>query len=282
MKKISIIIPMWNVEEYIIETLTSIHKQTFTDYEVICVDDGSIDNTFSVCEEYLKKNFSCYKLYHIEHSGVSIARNVALENVSGEYVFFLDSDDMILYPNTLEKLYRLIVDYDCDIVFSRFFNISNSRFSKETYNNGVVSTKQYIKDIFINNRCYNPSLYFCKFSTIKDVRFVEGIYMEDMVYFTDILMKSEKIYFSDIITICKRIRDGAITNSSGKYDFFMCIAIDLILQRLNGIVEEDTFIRYKQEAFKFLNNNRRMVSKEYLKKYDECFEEFKNKYDLTY
>jgi hypothetical protein len=180
----------------------------------------------------------------------------------------------------LEILYTTILEYDCDVVFSKYLNISNSNFSKENYK-GLVNTKDYINKVFINNRCYNPSLYFCKYSTIKDVRFVEGIYMEDMVYFTDVLLKTNSLYFSDIITICKRVRDGAITNSSGKYDFFKIVALDLILQRLKSVVDEDTFKRYINAACKFLNTDRRDVSKEYISKYDEYFENFKNTYNLT-
>lgn len=279
--KVSIIIPMWNVETYICDALKSIKKQTLTDYEIICVDDGSIDNTVEVCEAYLKDNFTNYKLIKIEHSGVSIARNTALNVVRGKYVFFLDSDDFIIKTTGLQSLYDVAETSGCDVVISKYFNVSNDRFSKTRYC-GLVNSIDYINSVYINVTCYNPSLYFCRFDTIKNIRFVEHIYMEDMVYFTDVLLNSETLYVSDILIIGKRVREGAITNSYGKYEFYNSIALDLMLQRLKPIVSEKIFSSYILESLTFLDGSRRFVtSEEYISKYDEYYNNFKSKY-LTY
>ena len=104
--KISIVIPMYNVEKYIGDCLESILHQSFTDYEIIVVDDGSTDNSARIAEECLHASHPsplAYKLIRQANSGLSAARNTGLKAANGEYVFFLDSDDW-LENNALERL----------------------------------------------------------------------------------------------------------------------------------------------------------------------------------
>lgn len=99
---ISIIVPVYNVEKFLPDCLKSISKQTYKDFEVILVDDGSTDKSGSICEEYIKID-NRFKVYHKQNGGVSSARNYALDKVQGEWVYFCDADD-ILYRYTLETL----------------------------------------------------------------------------------------------------------------------------------------------------------------------------------
>ena len=94
MPKFSIIIPVYNVEKYIKRCLDSVFNQTFNDFEVIVVDDGSTDKTNTICNDYCKNNENM-KVIHTEHVGVSASRNIGINNASGEYILFLDSDDYI-------------------------------------------------------------------------------------------------------------------------------------------------------------------------------------------
>ena len=102
--KISIIIPVYNVETYIRECLDSIIKQTFTQWECLLIDDGSPDKSGAICDEYVKLD-SRFKVYHKHNGGVSSARNYGLEKAQGEWVTFIDSDDFIS-PTFLEGLYK--------------------------------------------------------------------------------------------------------------------------------------------------------------------------------
>ena len=102
MPKISIIIPVYKVEEYLPACLDSVLAQTFTDWEAICVNDGSPDNCGAILAEYAQKD-SRIKVISQENQGVSVARNKALENAQGEYISFLDSDDE-LAPTFLQKM----------------------------------------------------------------------------------------------------------------------------------------------------------------------------------
>lgn len=98
MPTISIIVPVYNVEAYLCRCIDSILAQTFTDFELILVDDGSPDNCSSICDEYAKKD-SRIVVVHKENGGLSDARNTGLDIAKGEYIGFVDSDDFI-HPQT--------------------------------------------------------------------------------------------------------------------------------------------------------------------------------------
>ena len=91
---ISVIVPVYNVEKYLPQCLDSIKNQTYTNLEIILVDDGSTDSSESICEDYAKSD-SRIKLYHKENGGLSDARNYGIERASGQYFTFIDSDDYI-------------------------------------------------------------------------------------------------------------------------------------------------------------------------------------------
>ena len=112
--KISVIIPVYNVEDYIRATLESIAKQTLTDFEVIIVNDDSPDNSQVIIDEFCE-NDPRFKSFKELNSGVSSARNYGLEQASGEYVLFVDGDD-IIPPTALERLYRSAKEHDADMV----------------------------------------------------------------------------------------------------------------------------------------------------------------------
>ena len=115
---ISIIIPMYNVEKYIGECLESILAQTFLDFEAIVIDDCSTDNGFEIVKSYVEKFSGRLKLAKMKNNSgfASKPRNVGLQLASGEYIFFVDSDDFIM-PNALETLYTAIKKYDADVVY---------------------------------------------------------------------------------------------------------------------------------------------------------------------
>jgi len=114
MKRISIIIPIYNTGEYLHKCIKSILSQTLTDFELILVDDGSVDESCRICDEYAMGD-DRIKVIHKENEGVSIARNTALGIAEGEYIGFIDSDDWI-EPDMYERLYNHAIQNNCDIV----------------------------------------------------------------------------------------------------------------------------------------------------------------------
>lgn len=122
MPKISVIIPVYNVEKYLHRCIDSILAQTFTDFELILVDDGSPDNCGAICDEYAQKD-SRVHVIHQKNSGPAVARNAgidwAFENNSSEWLAFVDSDDWV-HPKYLEYLYRAVVEFDTKISMCPF------------------------------------------------------------------------------------------------------------------------------------------------------------------
>lgn len=123
--KISVIVPVYKVEQYIHRCVDSILAQSFTDFEIILVDDGSPDNCGKICDEYAQKD-SCVKVFHKPNGGVSSARNLGLNNAKGEWVTFIDSDDYIeqgffsIPKDTSEDLliqnYKVLKNEECKIL----------------------------------------------------------------------------------------------------------------------------------------------------------------------
>lgn len=112
--KISVIIPVFNVENYLAKCLDSVINQTLKEIEIICVDDGSTDNSFNILNEY-KSSDDRIQVYQQENGGHSAATNTALKYIKGDYIFFLDSDDWIEL-DALEKLYNNATENNCDLV----------------------------------------------------------------------------------------------------------------------------------------------------------------------
>lgn len=118
MPKISIIIPIYNVENYLEKCIQSVLNQTYKDFELLLIDDGSTDNSVKICDDYAQKD-NRIRVIHKTNGGVSTARNEGIRNARGEYLGFIDSDDYI-EPNMYETLINNIEEYGCDISICGF------------------------------------------------------------------------------------------------------------------------------------------------------------------
>lgn len=149
----SIIVPVYNVEKYINKCVNSILEQTFTDFEIILVDDGSPDNCPAICDEYAKKD-ARVKVIHKKNGGLINARKSGLEIAGGEYIGFVDGDDWI-EPDTYENFAKMIKKYAPDIVLSDFYfdngkglANSNQLFEQGFYDKSALKEKLYPKMLF--------------------------------------------------------------------------------------------------------------------------------------
>ena len=143
--KVSLIIPVYKVRDRILRTLESLKEQTFKEFEVLFIDDGSPDDSSKFAHNYLKNSHVIYRIINKENAGVSSARNLGIKESKGEYVCFLDSDDYI-DKDMLKELYNKAIESQCDVVYSGYvFEESNG---KEISNNignlkdGKVSGKE--------------------------------------------------------------------------------------------------------------------------------------------
>lgn len=116
MPKVSILIPVYNAEKYLRECLDSVLAQTFSDFEVICCNDGSTDSSLDILNEYAGRD-SRIKVLSKKNEGSSATRNVCLAQASGEFLYFVDNDDLIA-PNTLEDLYKAAMEDNLDVVYA--------------------------------------------------------------------------------------------------------------------------------------------------------------------
>ena len=132
MVKISVVVPVYNVEKYVAECIESLMKQTLKDIEIILVNDNSKDNSNEICKQYLEKD-SRISLYQSEGKGVSAARNIGIEHSNGEWISFVDSDDW-LEEDMLEKLYNISTQRKSDIIMcDTFVNIGDEQKENDFY-----------------------------------------------------------------------------------------------------------------------------------------------------
>lgn len=147
---ISVIVPIYNIQDYLEECIKDILNQTFIDFELILVDDGSKDNSGKICDEYALKD-ERIRVFHKENGGVSSTRNLGLSVAQGEYIAFVDGDDKI-ENDYLEKLYEGIKDSDADVCLCKFDSFCDGKFYPKAEN--------YLKT-YINNK--NNDDYFQSF-----------------------------------------------------------------------------------------------------------------------
>lgn len=186
MTKISVIIPIYNAESFLNECLVSIQEQTFSDYEAWLIDDGSTDNSGTICDNFAANN----KLFHVIHKkngGVSSARNAGLEKVNGEWICFIDADDTVEkeYLSTLYQFANMQKDILIIQGFKTFLpdnTYIDKRFTNQLYNSSEIY--KTFQDLNIN-RCGYPfgKLYNAEIIRHHHLRFVESIhYAEDVMF----------------------------------------------------------------------------------------------------
>ncbi len=174
MPKVSVIVPVYNTEKYLAECIESISNQTFKDLELILVDDGSTDNSGTICDEYAKKD-NRIKVFHQENGGVCHARNKGLDNATGKYICFVDSDDYLEH-NALEILYTDIQNHNADISCALMTGDNNC--NTPNLKNGIYeiwSDKTALKNALLDNRfSYSSCAKLFKRDLIQEIRFEEG------------------------------------------------------------------------------------------------------------
>lgn len=182
MKKISVIVPIYNVESYLSLCLDSLASQTISDIEVILVNDGSKDSSGDIAQEYAKKMPHIFKYVAKENGGLSDARNFGMQYVEGEYVAFVDSDDWVS-PYMFEKLYKKAKDFNSDIVECQFDYVYGDLHKKAEiprYN----TLEGYM--IYAYPNAWNK-IYRAEWLRGLNVKFPMGLWHEDIEFFFKII-----------------------------------------------------------------------------------------------
>ena len=226
--KVSVIVPVYNVESYLEECLDSIINQTFKDIEIILVNDGSTDSSPKIMELYASKD-SRITVLNQPNKGVSAARNAGIEQASGEYFLFVDSDDMIV-PDAIEKLYGKAGEAGAELVIGNtlYFYPDGRRsglhtFSRDkTLDNGSLRTGEaaYAELMKWNNFPPLIWLYFIRRDIIIDhqLYFQAGIIHEDELWCVKAMLSVKKALLLDFNYYLYRQREGSIMRSDN-YEF---------------------------------------------------------------
>ena len=193
MPKLSVIVPVYNVEQYIHKCVASILSQTFADFELILVNDGSPDNCDKICDEYASKD-NRVKVIHKKNGGVSEARNVGLDAATGEYISFIDPDDWI-DKNMYEQTLAYMADNDLDIVC---FDVEEVRTSKSFVrykydSNKSFTSREALYEILIDGIDNSPCNKIYKKYTWEGVRFPVGRRFEDVATIYKTFYNANKI-----------------------------------------------------------------------------------------
>ncbi|WP_405292819.1 glycosyltransferase family 2 protein [Methanobrevibacter sp.] len=255
---VSVIIPVYNVEKYLKECLDSVCNQTLANIEIICVNDGSTDNSLAILNEYAQ-NDERIKIISQENQGLGAARNRGLEDASADYVYFLDSDDYIELT-TLEKLFNNAVSNSSDVVLFKFKKVDDNKnmhkrgiefkidkiFGNIDYDNFSFTYKDVRRHVM--NSAFSACLKLYKKELIEKYRFPEDLHFEDVPVHVQVMLEAERISFVPEYLYNYRSNPDSILNSDAKgFDIFEVIDIVENYLKENGHYDEleDEFIFFK-------------------------------------
>lgn len=274
--KVSVIIPVYNVEKYLKECLDSIINQTLADIEIICINDGSTDNSLTILEEYQRKD-TRIQVYSQPNLGQSAARNSGLEKATGECIYFMDSDDKLdttaleycyneLFKNELDVLY-----FDAEVFFDNLFVKEMHRIPEDTYKreksyDSIYTGLELFRIFkFQNKYRVSPCLQFFRRDFLIEfgIKFVYGIIYEDNIFALKVLLNAQRVSHRNIPLFKRRIREYSTTTKTltwkNFYGYFVCfIEMSYLVYKYNVSKEfeisiVDELLQIKRRAKNILN-----------------------------
>ena len=213
--KVSVIIPIYNSQNYLEECLNSVIQQSLQDLEIICINDGSTDNSAKILEKFAQKD-SRIKVINQTNRGVSVARNYGIQIATGEYISFVDSDDY-LDLDYFEKLYCSAKEHDADISAGsilRFKGKKKKYLVKQTKEIITSDIKRKYKLLKLPHWSFScGKIYRAKALKESGILFKEGVFYEDIVFINMLVHKLSKLVVVPNATYYYRIHSSSITNS---------------------------------------------------------------------
>jgi glycosyltransferase involved in cell wall biosynthesis len=222
MERISIIVPVYNVEEYLGECIDSLIEQTYENVEILLVDDGSTDSSLEICKKYAEINKKI-KVTHKENGGLSDARNFGISIAKGEYLMFIDSDDT-LEQSACEVLYHALKDNNADVAIGDLFK-ENEKHNENETSPIIYSAEEAICEM-LRETSFNTSacgkLY--KRELFRDIFFPKGKLYEDLGTIYKVLDRATRVVYVPYDLYYYRTRENSITTRSfnpRKMDLFL-------------------------------------------------------------
>ena len=210
---ISVIVPCYNVENYLKKCVDSILNQTYKNLEIWLVDDGSPDNCGQICDEYSKID-DRIKVIHKENGGLSDARNVAIDQATGEWITFIDSDDYVSVEY-VETLYNLVEKYDCEVsvaCFSTFCEGQEPQVASCVYEDEKMEPLYAVEQMFYQNKFDTSAwakLYHRRLFE-KGIRYPKGLLYEDLPTTYLLMLESKGVAFTNKVLYYYLLRASSI------------------------------------------------------------------------
>ena len=214
---ISIIVPVYNVEAYLAKCVDSILAQTYTNLEIILVNDGSSDGCGRICDEYAKQD-KRIKVIHKQNGGLSDARNVAIDVATGEFITFIDSDDYVT-DDYIMTLYSLIEKYECKVsiaLYNTFVEGSKPKVVNRVYREDCQTNIKAIEEMFYQEKYDTASWAKLYHSSLfaTGIRYPKGIVYEDLATTYLLIFQSDKVAFCNRRIYNYLLRRDSIEGSS--------------------------------------------------------------------
>jgi glycosyltransferase involved in cell wall biosynthesis len=200
--KISVIVPVYNVEKYLQRALNSLQAQTFTDWEAICVNDGSTDNCLRILKTYADKD-SRFKIIDQPNLSLSTARNNGLKEAKGEYIYFFDSDDF-LHPQCFEIIYESAVKNKAELVSFGFCKNKSGDVKPQLYDKAQIKAKITTEPLFYQTKrgkfriSFNVWTKLYKRELLKNLEFIPKISFQDYPHTFAVLLRRPKTVILDV------------------------------------------------------------------------------------
>lgn len=279
MAEVSIIVPVYQVENYIRQCVDSILEQTFTDFELILVDDGSKDRSGQICDEYARID-ERVKVIHQDNCGASVARNIGIDEAIGRYFMFIDSDDYIA-PDMVECLYKNIVNNSAEIAVCNYYCFEDD--GRKNYSTNFISEILSGTEIFYkrkNERNYGFwTVVWNKLFTGKlfeKIRFRKGKYYEDEFLANEIYQMDIKIVtVSECLYYYRQHETNTMKIKNIKRSFDI---VEAFQERIEVYLKNE---QYSHQAYKvfifsleYLSESKRLITNKEEKK---CFIQAENR-----
>ena len=230
--KLSIIVPVYKVEEYLGECIDSLLSQTIDNYEIILVDDGSPDNSGKIADEYAAANPDMIRVLHIDNGGQGRARNFALDIAKGDFVGFVDSDDWVTH-DMYEKMYARAAETGADVVVCDFME----RFADGRENVLPAS----LQDNWLGSAGSSCNKIFRR-SLVGELRFPVGLWYEDFYFSAVMLLRSKHTEFiAEPLYIYRRGQESTMHNNNAAKNLDMLTIMDMLEKEMVPAGYKDDF-----------------------------------------
>ena len=248
MPKLTIIVPIYNVEKYLIKCLLSIQNQTFTDFECLMIDDCSPDESWKICKQFEQEDSRFKYIKREQNGGLGAARNTGLDYATGKYISFIDSDDSI-QPNFCEELLPYAEKYGWVRSGRHGVNEAGKETKIFTIEEGLYTTNDEPFKILTGDRKYEISTVcscIYKRSTIGDLRFDKCKYGEDYIFSLELFAKFGKVYFRDVYLYDYLQRQDSLSGSKTVNKFQILTFLNSFCAMLRRIKKVKNYHKLKE------------------------------------